>query len=161
MVSNISHWLQSSLTAGKHLILAFQTSNTITRIPIDKQGRLNSPSVSLSTLPHSGSTSHALSDIHLSPKNLIYTLNRRVSPPYLTSGDTVSLFRLDGEEKIIPVGTVQLPCFQPREILALSEETVAITCVGVGGDKAGVVVLHQEYVVDYWSAQSAWGIALA
>ena len=146
-----------SLTIGQSLVIGFQNSNSISILSIDQRGRLDQPQTSLSTLPYSGSSAYALSDIHLSSKGLIYVLNRRVSPPYLKDGDSIAIFRVAGDD-LLPVGSISLPCYQPREILSIGEETFAVSCVGANGQKGGVVIIHQDYVVDYWSAESSWGL---
>ncbi len=148
---------ETTLTIGQTLVIGFQNSNSISSLSIDSQGKLGLPKTSLSTLPVPSSSSHALSDVHLSSKNKIYALNRRVLAPYLEEGDSIAMFKVSSGN-LIPVGSIFLPCYQPREILSIGEETFAISCVGTNGRKGGVVIIHEESVVDNWSAQGSWGM---
>ena len=128
-------------------------------IPVTADGDLTAPVSSLSTLPSTGTSTHALSDIHVTARGRVYVLNRQVAEPYQGEGDTIALFRLK-EGRLQSEGWIQLPCWQPREMLPLGEEVLAISCIGANGLGGGVVVVQDGAVVGYWAGQSAWGLSV-
>jgi hypothetical protein len=145
-------------------------------IPLDRHNLLQPTSVHpLNTLPDEiidadvsatqGEVIHASSDILLL-KDQLLVANRRVVGPYLPSKyrDTIAKFDIR-KSRLIPAGHIRTGCWKPRELLIVKRnrrDLVAVTCNGVDGEGAGVVLFDpsSDYrEVGRWdSGDSVWGI---
>jgi hypothetical protein len=87
----------------------------------------------------------------------VYVLNRLVMPPYGTEGDTIAMFALS-DGALSEQGHIQLPCYQPREIVELGSGRMGVTCVGGDGKGTGLVVIKDGKVEAIWPGASSWGL---